>query len=97
MVQTVKSVVIATDCQKILFEKPHTKSRIFFSVKVMASSEAWAESRLSFDDPMFYSYYTLAGPVKFFEAKGEGIFQGGVWVRNISGGDILYNTTEILI
>ena len=97
MVQTVQTIMLHTGQQKIFFEKPHVLSRIFFSVQELAPLEAWAESRISFDDPMFYSYYTLAGPSKYFEAKGEGIFQGDIWVRNNATGDMSYTLAEILV
>ena len=97
MVQTVQTIILQGGQRKIFFEKPHVLRRIFVSVQVLAPPEAWAESRISFDDPMFYSYYTLAGFSKYFEAKGEGIFQGDIWVSNNATGDLLYTFTEILI
>jgi len=54
-------------------------------------------SKISFGDPYFYSYYTLDGPAKYFEAKGEGIFQGDIWVRNASNQNLIYTVSEILI
>ena len=96
MVQNVISKTIPLGQQCIFFEKPRVLRRIFVSIQVLAPPEAWAESRISFDDPMFYSYYTLAGFSKYFEAKGEGIFQGDIWVRNSSDIDIYYTATEIL-
>ena len=97
MVQTVKSILIPSGQQKIVIEKPHILNRIFYSIRALADLSAWCESRLSMDDPMFLSYYTLAGPFKFFEAKGEGIFQGDIWVHNISNIYLLYTVSEILI
>ena len=97
MVQTVQTIILHAGQQKIFFEKPHVLRRIFVSIRVLAPPEAWAESRISFDDPMFYSYYTLAGFSKYFEAKGEGIFQGDIWVLNSTTGDLSYTLTEILI
>ena len=97
MVQTVNSETLSTGQQKILIEKPHTLCRIFFSIRALAPPDAWCESWLSFDDPTFYSYYILAGHLKYFETKGEGIFQGNVWVRNISGTDVVYTAAETLI
>ena len=97
MVQTVQTIILHEWQQKIFFEKPHVLRRIFVSIRVLAPPEAWAESRISFDDPMFYSYYTLAGYSKYFEAKGEGIFQGDIWVLNGATGDLSYTFTEILI
>ena len=97
MVQTVQTLILPSGQQKIFFEKPHVLRRIFVSIRVLAPSEAWAPSRISFDDPMFYSYYTLAGFSKYFEARGEGIFQGDVWALNNTAGDLSYAVTEILI
>ena len=97
MVQTLQTIILHAGQQKIFFEKPHALRRIFVSIQVLAPPEAWAESRISFDDPMFYSYYTLAGHSKYFEAKGEGIFQGDVWVFNNTTGSLTYTLTEILI
>jgi len=97
MVQTVQTIILPAGQQKIFFEKPHVLVRIFASIRVLASPEAWAESRISFDDPMFHSYYTLAGYIKYFEIKGEGIFQGDVWVLNTTTGDMIYTFTEILL
>jgi len=97
MVQRLISETISGGHKKIIFEKPLALRRIFISVKAIASAEAWCESWISFDDPMFYSYYTIAGHAKYFEAKGEGIFQGAVWVFNTSPGDMKYTMSEILI
>jgi len=97
MVQTVWSETISAGHKKIIFEKPLALRRIFLSIKAVASAEAWCESRISFDDPMFCSYYTMAGHAKYFETKGEGIFQGNVWVFNTTAGDVKYTMTEILV
>ena len=97
MVQTVQSITLPAGQRKIFFEKPHVLSRIFFSIRALVPPEAWAESKISFDDPMFFSYYTIAGFSKYFEAKGEGIFQGDIWVLNNATGDLLYTLTEILV
>ena len=97
MVQRVESVRLPPHQQKIFLERPHVLRRIFVSIRVLVPPEAWAESRISFDDPMFYSYYTLAGFSKYFETKGEGIFQGDIWVFNNTTGDLPYALTEILI
>ena len=97
MVQTVQTITLHAGQQKIFFEKPHVLSRIFISIQVLAPPEAWAESRISFDDPGFRSYYTLAQYKKYFEMKGEGISQGDVWVLNFSPGDMSYTMTEILV
>ena len=97
MVQTVQTIILHAGQKKIFFEKPHVLRRIFFSIQALAPPDAWAESRISFGDPMFYSFYTLAGSSKYFEAKGEGIFQGDIWVRNNATGDMSYTLTEILV
>ena len=67
------------------------------SVRVLVDDTAWALSKLSFSDPLFVSYLALAGPAKYFEAKGEGIFQGDVWACNLASVDLFYTGTEILI
>ena len=97
MVQTVQTLTLPAGQRKIFFEKPHVLRRIFVSIRVLVPPETWAESRISFDDPMFYSFYTLAGPSKYFEAKGEGLFQGDIWVFNHATGDLSYTLTEILL
>ena len=97
MVQTVHSMVLSPGAMKKIIEKPSVLCRIFFSVQVFADQTAWYESRVSFDDPLFRSYYVLDGPARYFEAKGEGIFQGDVWIYNKSDVLLLYSATEILI
>ena len=97
MAQTVRSEMISSRHKKIILEKPLASRRIFFGIKELAPIEVWCESWISFGDPMFYSYYIMAGHSKYFEAKGEGIFQGDVWVRNTSGGDVRYTVSEILL
>ena len=97
MVQTVQTITLEAGQQKIFFKKPHVLRRIFVSIQVLVPPETWAESRISFDDPMFYSYYTLAGVSKYFESKGEGIFQGDIWGFNNTAGDLVYTLAEILI
>ena len=97
MAQTVASLTIPSGYKRIVFEKPFVLRRIFISIRALTPPEAWAESRLSFDDPEFYSYYTLAGYGKYFETKGEGISQGDVWVYNLATSDTTYTMTEILV
>ena len=97
MVQTVMSKTLPAGEKKLLIEKPFALHRIFFSVRALADQSAWYQSRMSFDDPLFRSYYVLDGPGKYFEAKGEGIFQGNVWVLNASDQNLQYTSTEILI
>ena len=97
MVQTVVSKTLPAGGKTLLIEKPRFLSRIFFSVRALADQSTWYQSRLSFDDPLFRSYYVLDGPAKYFEAKGEGIFQGDVWVLNTSDQNLQYTVTEILV
>ena len=97
MVQTVSSVIITPGHKLLIIEKPIVLCRIFFSVCTSAPQTSWYESRISLGDPSFRSYYILGGPVNSFEARGEGIFQGDIWVRNVSSIDILYAFTEILV
>ena len=97
MAQTVYSVTILAGKKKILLEKPQVLRRIFFSVRALADQAAWYKSMVSFDDPSFRSFYVLNGPAKYFEAKGEGIFQGNIFVRNQSTVNILYSTIETLV
>ena len=97
MVQTIRSKIIPAGHKRIVFEKPLVLKRIYMSIRALAPPEAWAESRISFDDPEFYSYYTLAGYGKYFETKGEGISQGDVWVYNLATSDTTYTMTEILV
>ena len=97
MVQTVRSVTILAGEKKIMVEKPRSLQRIFFAIQAFADQTAWYETKISFDDPNFNSFYVINGPAKYFEAKGEGIFQGNVWVYNVSNINLLYSATEILI
>ena len=97
MTQTINSQAVPAGQKKILFEKPHTLQRIFFSICVIRAPTEWYESKVSFDDPLFRSYYVLDGPSRYFEAKGEGIFQGDVWVWNVSNVNLLYSLSEILV
>ena len=97
MVQTVMSETLPAGGKKRLIEKPLALCRIFFSVRALADQSTWYQSRISFDDPLFRSYYVLDGPAKYFEAKGEGIFQGDVWVFNASDQNLQYVITEILV
>jgi len=96
MVQTVRTISVSTGKKKIILEKPGRLQRIFFSVKIIAPIEPMCKTILSFDDPNFVFYYILAGAVKYFESEGADIFQGNIWVKNVSGGDLEYSATEIL-
>ena len=97
MAQTVKSQWIPSGCIIRLLNKPHVSSRIFFSVKVVADATMDYRSYISFGDPRFATYYALDKQVFFFEAKGEGIFQGAIWIKNVSTTDLLFVITEILV
>ena len=97
MVQTVRSITILAGEKRIILEKHYASTRIFFSVRAFADQTAWIESKMSFDDPNFLSFYVLDGPAKYFEAKGEGIFQGNIWLFNVSNINLLYSATEILV
>ena len=80
----------------MLIEKPRRLHRIFFSIRAFADDSTWYETKISFGDPMFRSFYVLNGPAKYFEAEGVDIFQGNIWAYNVSDIDLLYSTTEIL-
>jgi len=97
MAQVVYSVTIPAGHRTLLIEKPKVSTRIFLSIRALADDTRWAQSKISFGDPFFYSYYILDGPAKYFEAKGEGIYQGDIWVRNASGVELTYVVSEILI
>jgi len=96
MVQTVRSILLQPGHKLRIIEKPLVLCRIFFGVCAFAPQTSWHESQISLGDPSFLSYYILGGPVNYFEVRGEGIFQGDIWVRNVSGMDLLYSATEIL-
>ena len=97
MAQVVYSRTILAGHRMILVEKPRGSIRIFLGIRALADDTIWAMSKISFGDPYFYSYYIIDGPAKYFEIKGEGIFQGDIWVRNASGIDLTYTVSEILI
>jgi len=96
MVQTVRSLSLLAGEKTIIIEKPRVLHRVFFSIRVLAGQNAWYESKISFDDPTCCAYYILNGPYKLFEAKGDDIFQGDVWLFNNSTENLLYTATEIL-
>ena len=97
MVQTNRSISIPAGHKDIILEKPRVLNRIFFCVQAFAPSDEWHKSKISFDDPLFRSYYVIDGPARYFEARGEGIFQGNVCVYNLSNVELLYSATEILV
>ena len=79
-----------------MLEKPLALQRIFFSICAITDFASWHEAKVSFDDPSFQSYYTINGPEKYFTAEGEDIFQGDIWIWDVSDVDILFTATEIL-
>ena len=97
MAQTVLSKTILAGQKSKLLKKPIVLNRVFFSIRALADDVAWYKSIVSFGDPLFRSFFVLNGPGKYFEARGEGIFQGDVWVRNLSNQNLEYTATEILI
>ena len=96
MVQTFHSITILAGEKKVMIEKPLALHRVFFSIQVFADQTTWHESKISFDDPLFISFYALDGPARYFEARGDDIFQGNIWVYNTSATNLLYSATEIL-
>ena len=97
MSQTVISLTVPAGHSVIFFEKPQVSTRIFFGIRALADDTKWAQSKISLGDPLFTFCYVIDGPGKYFEARGEGIFQGDVWVWNASTVNLLYVGTEILI
>ena len=97
MVQIVKSVRLQPGQQKIFFERPHVLSRIFFKIVAILPTTANYMTKISFDDPLFFDYYTLLGSNTSLEAEGDEIFQGNIFVSNQSTVNILYSTAEILV
>ena len=97
MAQTVKSMWVYSGWKAILFEKPLALRRIFFTIKVLVDPTVEHRSWISFDDPTFASYYILDGPAPQFEVKGEGLFQGAIWARNVSPTKLLFVLSEILV
>jgi len=97
MAQTLRTITLSAGDKTILVEKPLVLYRIFVSVRALADQDKWHQSKLSFDDPSFTSFFVLNGPGKYFEAKGEGIFQGDIWGLNASTVSLQYTMTEILV
>jgi len=97
MVQTIKSLNLPPGHKGLFFEKPHVLSRIFFKITAILPQTVNYQSKISFDDPLFFEYYTLLGTNTCFEAEGDGIFQGNVFVWNTSSINILYSITETLV
>ena len=96
MVQTVRTVTISADQKKIVFEKPNVLNRIFFSIMTTADETVWHKTKISFDDPLFCSFYMLDGSINKFEVEGQDIFQGNIWAHNLTDTVLFYSLTEIL-
>ena len=96
MVQTVYSYKIFAGEKKIVLEKPLVLHRIFFSICRIQEQTSWYAAMISFDDPLFRSYYVLNGSKNSFAAEGADIFQGNIWVANSSDMDLWFSVTEIL-
>ena len=96
MVQNLYSVKILAGKKKVILEKPHSLSRIFFSIDRISEQTSWYATKISFDDPAFLSFFILSGSLNSFQAEGADIFQGNIWVFNTSDRDFWYSVTEIL-
>ena len=96
MVQTVCSYKILAGEKRIVSEKPHSLHRIFFSIDRIVDQSSWRTTKISFDDPLFRSYFALNGSLNHFEAEGADIFQGDIWVYNNSDTDFWYSLTKII-
>ena len=96
MVQTVRSITILAGEKKIMVEKPQALHRVFFAIQAFADPTAWLESKISFDDPSFSFCYMLDGDINKFESEGQDIFQGNIWLYNLTDTIQFYSLTEIL-
>ena len=96
MVQTVCTRKVLAGKKIIILEKPLVLQRIFFSICAITNKDSWHEAKISFDDPDFRSFYVLDESARYFEATGEDIFQGDIWIWDVSDVDILFTATEIL-
>ena len=96
MVQTVCTHLVLVGNKIIMLKKPLVLKRIFFNIRALTNFSAWHEARISLGDPFFRSYFSLNGSEKNFMAEGEDIFQGNIWIANMSDVDILFTATEIL-
>ena len=67
MVQIVRSLSLSTGQKKIILEKPIVLKRVFFSITALADPGVWYKSVVSFDDPLFHSFFVLNGPARHFE------------------------------
>ena len=96
MAQTLRTITLSAGDKTILLAKPLVLCRIFFSIRALADQDKWYQSKISFDDPSFTSFYVLNGPARYFSAEGEDVFQGNIWVYNASNVNLLFSSTEIL-
>ena len=96
MVQTLRTATLSPNEKIILIEKPQVLRRIFFGIRALSDQTTWYQSKVSFDDPLFVSFFVLNGPAKYFESEGVDIFQGDIWVLNASAVNLQYTATEIL-
>ena len=96
MAQTIKTIILAPMQKEKVVEMPHSLHRVFFSVRVVVGVYTWYPSKISFGDPSFASFYLLAGTERYFEMRGEDIFQGDIWVRNEAELSLWYAVSEIL-
>jgi len=96
MVQTIFSITVLAGEKIIMIEKPRALHRVFFSIQAFAPYDEWHETKISFDDPDFRSFYVLDESARYFQAEGDNIFQGNIWVYNLSTTNLLYSATEIL-
>ena len=96
MVQRVRTITISADQKEIVFEKPRVLNRIFFSITVTTDETIWHKTKISFDDPLFCSFYMLEGKITKFEAEGQDIYQGNIWAHNLTDTTLFYSLTEIL-
>jgi len=97
MAQTLRTITLSAGDKTILIAKPLVLRRMFVSVRALADDDEWYQSKLSFGGPTLTSFFVLNGPGKYFEARGEGIFQGNIWGLNASTVSLQYTMTEILI
>ena len=96
MVQTVRSQWVLGGEKTIVFEKPLVLQRIFLSVQIVVCNTNGYQIKLSFDDPILGSFFTIDGGRKHFEVKGADISQGDVWITNSSDALLLYSAIQIL-
>jgi len=96
MVQTLKTIYLTPTQKTKIAEMPHSLHRIFFNIRVVVGVNTWYPSKISFGDPFFVSFYLLAGTERYFEAWGEDIFQGDIWVKNEAELSLTYAISEIL-